>query len=226
MSGVHNLKFIAAAAVVAAGRVALAGPDWVESGDAGSSVSSAQIPIGTSGAPINSISGVLTGNGLLPDFEDCYMIKIINPAAFSMRAVGANFNARLYLFNVTIAGAGYGLLDNDDQTGTNNLPLVNPLSTDGTNVHVTVPGDYMIAITGSSRHADSLTGHIYFHEIPTEISGPDGPGGFNALTGWSGAGEFGSYNIVLTGAGFPGIPAPGSMALLALGGVLAARRKR
>lgn len=217
---------MAGAAMLTACGVAMAGPDWVEEGDAGSDVGSAQAPRGTAGAPILSIAGVLQGTGLLPDFEDCYIIKIVDPANFSMQAVGATFNAQLFLFNITLPQAAYGLLANDDQSAVSNLPKLGPLSNDGTNVHVTAAGDYMIGITGFNRDPSSLTGAIFNQATVTEISGPDGPGGFNALTGWSGTGQTGNYTITFTGVGIPTFPAPGSAGLLALGGLAAIRRKR
>lgn len=226
MTDGSQLKRVAGAVVLAACSAAMAGPDWVETGDAGSTVATAQKPTGIVGAPIHSIAGVLQGGSFVGDYEDCYIIRITDPANFTMQAVGANFNAKLYLFNITVAGGGYGLLANDDQAVGNNLPKLGSLSNDGTNVHVTLPGDYMIAITGFNHVPDSLTGNIFSHETLTEISGPDGPGGFNALTGWSGTGQTGTYNITFTGAGFPQFPAPGSLGLMVLGGLAAARRKR
>lgn len=226
MSDGFNVKCAAGAAILAVCSIAVAGPDWVETGDAGSAVITAQRPVGIVGAAIHSISGTLQGTSFAPDFEDCYIIKITDPATFTMKATSANFNPQMFLFNITLAGGAYGLLANNDQTASNNLPMLGNTSNDGTNVQVTLPGDYMISITGFNRVPVSTTGAIFNQATLTEVSGPDGPGGFNAMTGWSGTGETGNYDIVLTGAGFPDAPAPGSAVLLVLGGLTMGRRKR
>jgi uncharacterized protein (TIGR03382 family) len=93
-------------------------------------------------------------------------------------------------------------------------------------VIVALPGDYMIGVTGFNRDPVSQTGAIFSAASLTEVSGPDGPGGFNHHTGWTGTGETGNYIITLTGAGFPEFPAPGTAGLLLAAGVVGARRRR
>lgn len=204
----------------------LAGPDWIETNDAGSTLGTAQAPSGLVGS-INTISGVLQGGTLLVgDYEDCYIIRIANPSTFSCTISNANFNAQLFLFNISLPGGAYGLLANDDQAAGNNKPRFQNFSTDGTGVLVDLPGDYMIGVTGFNNDPLSLTGPIFNQVTPIEVSGPDGVGGFNRHIGWTGGGEFGNYVITLTGAEFPSFPSPGTLPLVAFGGLVLARRKR
>lgn len=202
---------------------ALAGPDWVEGGDAGSMLASAQPTFGV--GQIHSISGTLSGSLLLPDFEDMYLIKVTDPSIFQMKIIGADFDAQLWVFNVTLPGEAFGLLGNDN-TILGNAPVLGPLATDGTGAKISLPGVYAIAISGAGRVPVSQNGPIYNFVSPTEVSGPDGPGGFLPLSGWTGDGQVGSYTIQTTGIGFYEVPAPASASLLALAGVLAARRRR
>jgi hypothetical protein len=211
--------------VAMTGSMVVAGPDWVETGDAGEGFSTAQAPIGTSGN-LNTISGSLAG-GFVADFEDCYLIRIVNPAAFSLTITAANFNTQAFLFNITVPGGAYGLLANDDiDSPSITRSRFTNVSNDGTNVVVTLPGDYMIAVTGFNRDPVSVTGAIFNQASLSEVSGPDGPGGFNAHTGWQGQGTAGDYVVTMTGAGFPGLPSPSAGALLMMAGVIGGRRKR
>lgn len=222
---------IAAGVVVASASAAMAGPDWAELADAGDRLFTAQVPVGTAGS-LNTISGVLNGTGLVGDFADCYIIRIVNPTVFSATVTTATFNPQLYLFNISLPGGAYGLLANDNQSPSNELPRFTNVSTDGTNVIVALPGDYMLGISGASNHPTApsgpggATGRIFDYASLTEVSGPDGPGGFNELTGWTGGGEFGEYLITLTGCDFPVFPAPGTAGMLGLAGVMMARRRR
>ena len=219
----RQVKLVGALGAMGVSAAAFAGPDWVEQGDAGAGLTSAQVTSNTFGT-LNSISGNLTG-GRTPDYEDCYLIRIMNPANFSMQVGSANFNAQLFLFNISVTNGAFGLLANDDQSATNNMPRIGNMSNDGTNVIVSLPGLYMIGITGFNHDPVSQTGAIFNQATTTEISGPDGPGGFNPQTGWAGTGETGSYEIFLTGAG-PATPAAGAVGVLGLAGVVGGRRRR
>ncbi len=229
----HGTRVWQVAAPVLLGWVgtAMAGPDWAEIGDAGDKLPTAQVPFGP-GATLNSISGVLTGAGVVGDFADCYLIRIVTPTLFSATVTSADFNPQLFLFNISVPGGAFGLLANDDQSGANNLPKFTNLSTDGTNVIVALPGDYMLGISGNQFHPfapsgpGGQTGRVFNYASATEVSGPDGPGGFNQYTEWQGTGVSGNYHIVLTGAGFPSTPAPGTATLLLAAGAVAARRRR
>ncbi len=208
--------------------VASAGPDWIERNDAGSSIGTAQVPTRSStNLTLSSLSGSLSSSLDQPDYEDLYFIRIANPGTFSIRPAFAEFDPVLYLFNITVNGEGYGLLGNDDESPTSNLPKLMGASTDGTMVIVTFPGDYVLAVTTQGRHPFSRSGDIFNLASPTEISGPDGPGGINPLEGWRGSGQTGRYGFTLEATEFPRTPAPG-VALTLIAGVvgLTGRRRR
>jgi hypothetical protein len=203
---------------------AFAGPDWVEIGDAGSTLGSAQQTLGT--GPLNSITGSLNGGlRVVGDFEDMYLIRVVDPVNFSMTLLGASFDAQLFVFNVTLANEAFGLLANDN-TPSGNIPFVGPFANDGTGAALKNPGVYAIAISGAGRQPVSVNGLIFNFFSPTEISGPDGPGGINPHTGWSGEGQTGDYTITMTGVGFYNTPAPGSGAVFLGAALVAAARRR
>ncbi|MBX3357294.1 MAG: hypothetical protein KF745_02590 [Phycisphaeraceae bacterium] len=205
---------------------ALAGPDWTEVGDAGFNLGTAQVPFGTAGV-LNTITGALSGSNLLPDFEDCYLIRIIDPVNFSISITTSDFNAQLFLFNITVTNQAYGLLANDDRSISDFRPLLTGMSTDGPGpVVVPAVGDYMLAVTGFNRDPVSISGPIFDQMTTTEISRADGIGGLNPHIDWTGEGETGNYIITATGITFPQLPAPGTLPLLAAAGVFAARRRR
>lgn len=217
----------AALFVVALAGSATAGPDWLEQGDAGSTITTAQRPIRPEGAAsLQSVAGTLAEGFSEPDYEDLYYIRIMNPGTFSIRPAFADFNVVLYLFNITVNGEGYGLLGNDNESPTSTLPKLTAVSTDGTGVQVSVPGDYVLAVTGFGRTPVSRSGAIFNLASPTEISGPDGPGGFNPLTDWTGIGETGNYSFQMTATDFPVVPAPGVLMVVAAAGVAVGRRRR
>ncbi|MBS0196690.1 MAG: DVUA0089 family protein [Planctomycetes bacterium] len=214
-------------ALIGCAGVAIAGPDWLESGDAGSSIRNAQIPTRPVGAEgLLSISGALSNAFDAPDYEDLYFIRITNPANFVIRPAFADFDPVLYLFNVTLNGEGYGLLGNDNESNMSNMPKLRNMSTDGTQVIVQYPGDYVLAVTTAGRFPVSRTGAIFNFASDTEISGPDGPGGINPLEGWQGSGRTGRYGFTLEATDFPATPAPGALGVLGVGLAAAATRRR
>jgi hypothetical protein len=203
------------------------GPDWVEVGDAGSDVPGAQIPIRPQGATfLGSIAGTLSSGVGTPDFEDLYVFRVTEVQSFSIMPASANFNAVLYLFNLTVNNEALGLLGNDDSSEKDNLPRLVSMSDDGTGVQISVPGDYILAVTGAGRAPISRTGSIYDFMSPTEISGPDGIGGLNPLSGWTGEGEQGSYRFVFTSGDYPIFPTPGSVGIFAVAACGLLRRRR
>ena len=207
---------------------AVAGPDWLEQGDAGSTIGGAQKPTRPPGAPaLTSIAGNLSEGFIENDYEDLYLIRITDPGAFSIRPAFADFDVVLYLFNITINGEGYGLLGNNDESNTSTLPKLTGASTDGTGVIISFPGDYVLAVTGLGRTPMSRTGSMFNLASNTEVSGADGPGGLNPLTNWSGVGQTGSYSFTMQATDFPVTPAPGAgLALVAGLGVAMGRRRR
>ncbi len=204
---------------------ALAGPDWIEQADAGPTYGSAQRIVGI-GVP-HSISGTLSAGLVDPDFEDVYIIRIDQPSTFSFSMQNAGFDSQLYLFNITLANELFGLLANNDASNlTSDASISQPFATDGSGAKIAMPGVYALAITGAGRYPVGLNGAIFSIASPTELSGPDGPGGINALSGWQGAGQTGGYEVELEGTGYVDVPAPGVAGLLGAVGLVALRRRR
>lgn len=221
-----NARLIVAVGLSAIPSIALAGPDWVEGGaDAGGTVASAQVLLGT--GQLRSLSGSLSSGFGEPDFEDMYLIRITDPAEFSFTLVNAQFNASMYLFNVTQANEAFGLLGNLDSDLEDFRPRLAAQATDGSGAQVSNPGVYALVITSNGRRPISGNGQIFsFGEDVGEISGPDGPGAARPHTGWTGQGLNGVYSIAIDGATFVDVPTPGvaSVGLVAI--VAAARRRR
>ena len=223
----RSILLTAGLATLALAPAALAGPDWIEIGDAGSGVGTAQVPIRVSGVTfLRSISGNLASGYGASDYEDLYVIRVTDAAGFSIAPVAADFNPVLYLFNITVNNEALGLIANDDATEESNLPLLVQMSTDSTGVQVSTPGDYILAVTGLGRVPVSRTGPMFSFATPTEISGPDGPGGLNPLMGWTGEGETGQYALMFEDIDYPDFPAPGAAAGMVMGTLFLARRRR
>lgn len=214
----------AVSAILGSSPAVLAGPDWTEVGDAGSFLQTAQTPTGL--GSIRSIAGTLGGEGEQPDFEDAYIIGIDAPTTFRLDLFSADFDAQLYIFNITLSGGALGLLANESGDEKSGIPVLTSMSTDGSNALIDLPGIYMIAIAGAGRAPVSAGGLIFGFENSTEISGADGPGGLLRHTGWVGEGQVGGYAIEMTSTVFPRIPAPGAALPLALAGLSLARRRR
>ena len=216
--------FVCCAAMGGLIATASAGPDWTEVGDAGSFLSSAQIPAGD--GQIQSISGRLGNEGETPDFEDMYIIGIDQPSTFHLELANPGFDAQLFIFNITLSGGALGLLANDDANANTTDPILTNMSTDGSNALLDLPGDYLVGVAGKGRNPISAGGLIFDIQIPTEISGADGPGGLLRHSGWEGVGATGDYAIMMEGTIFPQIPTPASVALLALAGLVGGRSRR
>lgn len=216
---ISRLVIWTTAAVLGLVSSAAAGPIWCESFgpfDAGPTTGTAQETQGV--GPLGGIDGELNGPG---DLEDVYEITI--PAGTTLFRAHTDvagiagflstFDTQLFLFDVN----GFGVLANNDQTGTGKL---------GSEIVLTGPpsGTYYLAISGFGRDPVSAGGLI-FQIVGDEISPPDGPGGALPLLDWAGDGEqFGTYFITLEGAEFADVPAPGAALMLA--GLLVARRRR
>ena len=207
---------------------AIAGPDWIEDGDAGSTLGTSQDI--TSVGPINTIAGTLGGE----DREDVYELIILNgddiagPVQFGMNLEQGvtGFNPSLWLFD----SQGFGVLGNDDDPilGGPDSRLITP-STDGVTL-LLPPGTYFLAITESGNvplsfrqgalAGDGVYEEIFSFESVTEVSGPDGIGADNPLAAWSGGeGTEGGYGVIIT-------PTPGGVAVLAMAGIGLTRRRR
>ncbi|MDX2132703.1 MAG: hypothetical protein SFY69_11700 [Planctomycetota bacterium] len=217
---------LCAAVVVCAGAgVAVAGPDWIENGDAGEALETAQaiLGIGVPRAIVGSLDTSLGG----PDQVDMYLIRIETPMSFSFRAGNAPFDSQVFLFNITLGKEAFGLLGNNDlMSDSFEAGIAMPVANDGTGAAVLNPGEYALCITTFDVRPVGLNGEIFDFKSRTELSGPDGPGGLNPLSGWIGSGVGGTYQIDLDGVGYIDVPAPAGAALLGLGLLRSARRRR
>lgn len=220
----RSIALAPAALLAALATSATAGPDWTEVGDAGSFLDTAQVPLGL--GRVTSISGSLGGEGEAGDFEDMYIIEVDEPTAFRLELMNPGFDAQLFIFNITLSGGALGLLANNDADEGTTDPLLTPVSTDGSNAILDLPGLYAVAIAGVGRNPTSDGGLIFDIADPTEVSGADGPGGLLRHTGWEGDGAVGGYAVELEGIDFADVPAPAPAALLALAGLSASRRRR
>ncbi len=205
---------------------ALAGPIWeeCEMDDAGKLPGTAQVPNQLpQGTPLEEICGKF--DPLEPqDTEDMFLIEICDPAAFSASAVvtSGSMNLQLWLFDIN----GFGLIANDDSIGTN--PAFGNMPLDGGGPALTTPGFYYIAVSlFDSDPVDSAGQPLFQSSTPTEVSGPDGPGGGNPIADWAGtvtAGQGGQYALRMTGTCYA--PAPGVGSLMAIAGSVLLRRRR
>ena len=205
---------------VTAGGPAFAGPNFIEgqcSGDAGSDPSGA-CTVGTvGGGNVESISGSTNMGGFGPgtaDFEDMYLIFISDPANFSVSVgPGTGFDTQLWLFRAEPGIPmidGFGLLANDDVSAVDAGAVLGPMSDDGTGITLTTPGLYYLAISGGGGLGVPDPGRfpiadgvpIFDLLVPTEISGPDGPGCSKVIEDWMGTGEVGSYEMAVEGVSF------------------------
>ena len=207
------------------------GPDWVEDGDAGPDLETAQVIDAGKGALLQRITGRLTGTAVQGegDFVDLYQILVSDPTSlqFSTIDTDTNFQSSLWLFDES----GLGLLGNvfafnPDIAGEFGPigSLLQNFATDETGIVINSPGIYYIAICGIGRVPVSGGNDMFFFSMSDEVSGPDGEGGGGMLGGWAGEGATGDYEILVEGVGF--VPAPGALSLLAIGVLGAIGRRR
>lgn len=200
--------FVGVAAVLACSGVA-SGQVWNEVGDAGELPGTAQIPIG---------SGVLTTiTGTRGPDADMFLINIPDPAAgFGAKTWdGSSGDTQLWLFDLD----GFGVTFNDDAAGHGLLSEI-------TNAFVGAPGNYYLAVSNYDYDALNGAGLEIWLDTPFGVERqPDGPGAPGPVMSWGGTGgSANAYQIDLRGVEF--VPAPGTMALFGLGGLLAMRRRR
>jgi hypothetical protein len=224
---VTTARLLSLSVVMSLAPLAVAGPDWIEGDDdAGSTAQTAQVILGT--GALNTLAGSLSEGFGREDYEDVYLIRITDPAEFSFTLVNAQFDASMFLFNVTRAREGFGLLGNLDSGFEDVRPTLTSFSNDGSGARVNEPGIYALAITAGGRRPVSDAGLIYFFgEDRTEISGPDGQGGRLPHKGWTGEGGAGVYRVDIFGATFVDVPTPGTVGLIAFAALsVGARRRR
>lgn len=183
------------------------GPDWVEDGDAGNSISTGQRVKGNDSG-VNTISGSTSGGGGFVggsdggDFQDLYLIFIDDPLAFNASTAGpagdATFNTRLFLFRID----GRGVLYSDDVSPNDNRSVLKG------GKGIPGRGVYGLAIAGTPSLPQTTGGSPMFPFAPPgESVGPTKEGANASLGGWNpAAGDTGSYLLSLTGVRF--IPEP------------------
>jgi hypothetical protein len=188
---------------------------WVEIPDAPAPAVPAPAPQTTVGVgPLTMITG---GANFVGDSVDSFCIYVPDPSVFSATTVGgATFDTQLFLFSYAPSGMGVSM--NDDSAAT--------LQSTVTGAFMPGPGLYGITISRYDADPSSAGGPIWLDTPFGTERAPDGPGAAGPVTGWSAAPDLGSYTIRLTGAFYCEVPSPGALALLGLGGLVAARRRR
>jgi len=203
---------LAGAAVLALSSMAY-GDVWDEVGDAGDLINTAQITIGN--GSLDAINGIHEASDV-----DMYCIRILDPGRFIATTTGGtSWDTQLFLFDAN----GLGVSHNDDD------PNGGVLQSRITGQFVTAPGLYYLAISKYNRDPVDVAGALIWANTPFNVErAPDGPGAGNPLAAWvNNNSASGAYTIFLEGAGFCEVPAPGALALLGLGGLtLAGRRRR
>lgn len=187
--------------------------------NAGKLLAGAEITSATDTMTLTDIDGSIT-NAI--SGGDLFEIQILNPAAFSATVTGAMANAALYLFDAN----GHGLFGNDDTSNVNAEPTI-PLGT----TSALSAGLYYILIVPSGQQPENNANASIFNlaagstTIGTPVVSPNVLRNYSD-TGIGGNTAKGTYDIVLTGAGFAQSPEPGTLALCGLGLVAAAAFRR
>ncbi len=184
---------------------------WIEIPDAPAAAPfTAQMTVGV--GPLTTIRG---GGDFAGDSVDAYCIHIFDVGAFSATTVGGTTqDTQIWLFRPD----GMGVSFNDDSTG---------LQSTVTGAFVPGPGLYILAVSPYDADALDGAGAALWLDTPfgTERA-PDGPGAGGPVMAWSAGPTLIPYSISLTGATYCEVPAPGALALMGLGGLVAARRRR
>jgi uncharacterized protein (TIGR03382 family) len=209
----------------------LTNPDPVLHGnpDAGDMPATANLTRGEGG--LNKI----TGQFVRTDDADMYCIRILDPMTFSATTTGAGNSSDTNLALFTLSGVG--ITFNDNATSSTTRSTI-------TGQFVPSPGLYMLVISRNdvgfggatfTRPLNSL-GDLIFPGPAQGVNGTPRVGEFqptvagDALAGWETAAGFqlfnATYSIALTGADYHMLPAPGTAALLGLGGLVGLRRRR
>ena len=185
------------------------GPDWVEDGDAGNTLESAQKVKGNS-SNVNTLNGATGGGGFNldggTDFQDIYLVYIAEPEQFTASTVGpqgeAAFDTRLWLFRFN----GPGVFAADDVSPKNNQTLLKGF--DVPSDEVFTRGVYGLAIGGAPNIPINRGGNTMFPPAPPgQTVGPNPKSALSPLDGWNPLeGATGSYRIAMTGVRF--IPLP------------------
>jgi hypothetical protein len=218
--GISLLGILMGAAALKAGPITI----WTEGdagqGDAGGTINSANITIG-SGGPLTDILGNLTD---ITAGADMYEISITDPEAFSAITEGTTFfgtkaidNPAIYLFNAK----GDGLFGNDNISNKNSQAEL-PVGI----ASALAPGLYYILIVPSGNLPQNVNGDDIFGDLTNTKKVADGSSTPLKVRGYglsslepSPADTGKGYDIVLTGAAFAETPEPANVLLM--GGGLA-----
>jgi hypothetical protein len=201
--------------------------NYIELGDAGQTLGTAQNTGITGGQSLTTI----TGSILTPGDADLFRITITSPIIFSATTTFGGLttlDTALFLFN----SLGQAIYTNDDVSGSSfqsTLPA-------GTSFTMSLAaGTYYLAISLSGNEPVNLNGQLLFAAYiagdSTSVRGAAAGVNPNTLNGFNGAtsfAEMGSYRIDLTGAA-TAVPEPSTTALcLAAAGVatVVIRRRR
>lgn len=197
-----------AASVLALAPVAAA--DWVEVGDAGSTLGTAQIV--NAGGALNSIFGDIGVNGDV----DLYRLIISDSSIFSVtnNALSGPTDMQVFLFS----SAGMGIASNDDVV-LFETPGALPA---GDALYFTLPaGEYLVGVSRYDVEPESAGGQIFSNDVPFnfDVVGPNGPGGGSPLSMFAGTDDSGpdptGYRLDLTGVVV--IPLPTAVAMVTPG---------
>lgn len=208
----HSTNVAMLVGLVASASVATA-QTWNEVGDAGQSIAGAQATVGP--GDLQFINGSLSDRNDV----DLFCIRITDEAQFRAEVTSfVGMDSVLWLFNPD----GTLQVFNDDFTG-----ALSTITSQG----VFANGVYFLGI---SRFANSPVNAANADLATVDFwPGPDGAqfqGNTNILDNWnndtSPSVQGGAYSITLRGAEFHVVPAPGAAAVLGLGSVLVAGRRR
>ena len=217
----HRLFAVAAVFLVTA---SIASAQWIEVGDAGSSVPGAQ---GTGASPnqtLNTIGGSIFSTG----DADFFVINIVNAALFSATTVGgSSLDTMLYLFDMN----GNPVYLNDDAAGGASLQSSLPA---GNLLGPQLAGLYIVGISLSNVDPVNFSNQLLFASalFSTDLRGPAACvlGPVTGVLNSSSFPESGAYTITLTGAETAlAIPEPTTTALLVtcgIGALFVSQRRR
>jgi hypothetical protein len=196
---------------------------WIEVGDAGQTIATAQTPT-PANQPLNNIFGSFSSTSDV----DIFTIFISNPALFSATTVlgtSTLIDTQLFLFN----SSGAPVYMNDDDSGGGTIQSTLPA---GNALGPQTAGIYYIAISLSDNEPVNLNNQLLFAlGSTTSVRGPNPIANPKLLSSWDASGvapgsTIGAYQINLTGAST--IPEPSIIALSAIGtlGILRIARRR
>jgi hypothetical protein len=143
---------------------------WVESGDAGDLVPTAQVTVGP-GALIQIQGSLASATDV-----DVYCVRVVTQTPQSVALIGLNCTVvqgpNVWLFDA----AGNGLASNGTCSGgAKQIPALTSLP----------PGNYYVAVSYYDYDPQSAGGAIWL-PLPPSTRAPDGPGAGGTLTGWAG----------------------------------------